>query len=374
MTLFTAAGVLRPWFRLPDMLGNRGLGNLGPDLARALAETALRLFSKGDVRAAWSKASGALERDPKGDFRKQLGIVFYSHGKLLTSEGMIQKAVRDFQTAADCDGRNELFRNRLRVARRALEHSRRWGGTDFLRRKRVIEFCHDMKATKTGSIEDLPQQAVWHYVSQAGYIHPPSPEAKLPSAMDLDEFHALGTYRWRGDVKAYDDFSVWVRRMKTGENTVARHLGGLLADWISSPSSKTDCARDADFLVAVPGAPQRENERRLNPPEELAKELEKILGIPLLSNVLRRDNAPRSRETPYEVLRRSYKLGKNAIQVKDRWVLLADDVATKGHTLRACSELLRDAGAKRVVCVVLAQAVSTLREERAAAARNASTT
>ena len=354
------------------MPGNRSLDNLGAVLADSLANEALRLLSDGDVREAWSKASRALKADPKGKFRKRLGAVFYSHGKLLTSEGMIQVAVRDFQTAVDCDGRNELFRHRLRVARRALEHSRRWASTaagargagpDFLPRKRVIDFCHDMKAKRTVSIENLPQQAVLHFVTEAGYVHPPL--AKLPSATYLDEFHALGTYRWRGDAKASDTFSRWIRRMKDGDGTVARHLGGLLADWTCS---RPDCAADADILVAVPGAPQRENERGFNPPEELAKELERILGIPFLSKALGRDNAPKSREAPYEVLRRSFNPGKNAGQVKGRFVLLVDDVATKGHTLRACSELLREAGAMRVDCVVLAQAVSTLREQRAAAA------
>lgn len=354
------------------MPGSHSLGNLGAVLADTLAAEALRRFSDGDVRGAQSKASRALKADPKGDFRKRLGIVFYSHGKLLSSEGMIQMAVRDFQTAVDCDSRNELFRHRLRVARHALQHSRRWAsaptgataaGSDFVRRARVVDFCHDMKAKRTVSIENLPHQPVLHFVTEAGYVH--RPLAKLPSATHLDGFHALGTYRWRGDVKASDTFSRWIRRMKDGERTVARHLGGLLADWTcSSP----DCAADADILVAVPGAPQRENERGFNPPEELAKELEGILGIPFLSKALSRDNAPRSREAPYEVLRRSFKQGKNAAQVKGRCVLLVDDVATQGHTLRACSELLHEAGAMRVVCVVLAQAVSTLREQRAAAA------
>lgn len=352
------------------MLGNRGLGNVGAVLAGTLAKEALRHLSDGDVAAAQSQASRALKADPKGDFRKRLGKVFYAHGKLLTSEGKIQMAVRDFETAVDCEDRNELFRHRLRVARKAIECSRQWGGaptgattanTEVPRKERVIQFCHDMKAARNVSIENLPQQAVLHFVNEAGYIH--RPLAQLPAAMYVDEFHALGTYRWRGDVKARDTFSRWIRRMKDGERTVARHLGGLLADWTCSMA---DCAANADFLVAVPGAPQRENERGFNPPEELAKELEGILGIPFLSKILSRDNAPRSRETPYQVLRRSYKPGKNADRVKDSCVLLVDDVATQGHTLRACSELLRDAGAMRVICVVLAQAVTTLREQRAA--------
>ena len=47
-------------------------------------------------------------------------------------------------------------------------------------------------------------------------------------------------------------------------------------------------------------------------------------------------------------------------------VVLVDDVAARGYTLRACSERLREAGARRVVCVVLAQSVTTLREQREA--------
>lgn len=359
------------------MPGNRGLGDIGSSLAKARADKALRLFPKGsvrvskdDVRAAHSAASGALEAHPRGEFRKRLGIVFYSHGKLLTSEGKFQAAVRDFQKALDCDGRNKLFKRRLQAARDALKHSRQWpgtptdapsGGPDVIRRARVVAFCGEMKSRGNVSTEGLPQEAVWHYVNEADYIHPPA--AKLPLAKDLDEFHALGTYRWRGDEKASDTFSRWIRRMKDGEEPVARHLGGLLADWTWS---STDCARDADFLVAVPGAPQRENERGFNPPEELAQELESILGIPFLSQALSRVAAPRAREMPYEELRRSFKLGRIKDEIKDRCVLLVDDVATRGGTLLACSKLLRNAGAMRVVCVVLAQAVTTRREKLAA--------
>ena len=359
------------------MPGNRGLGDIGSSLAKARADKALRLFPKGsvrvskdDVRAAHSAASRALEAHPRGEFRKRLGIVFYSHGKLLTSEGKFQAAVRDFQKALDCDGRNKLFQRRLQVARDALKRSRQWPGTptgsatvgtDVIRKARVVAFCGEMKSRGNVSTVGLPQEAVWHYVNEADYIHPPA--AELPLAKDLDEFHALGTYRWQGDEKASDPFSRWIRRMKDGERTVARHLGGLLADWTWS---RTDCARDADFLVAVPGAPQRENERGFNPPEELADELERVLGIPFLSQALSRVAAPRAREMPYEELRRSFKLGKIKDDVKNRCVLLVDDVATRGHTLLACSKLLRNAGAMRVVCVVLAQAVTSHREKLAA--------
>jgi ComF family protein len=46
---------------------------------------------------------------------------------------------------------------------------------------------------------------------------------------------------------------------------------------------------------------------------------------------------------------------KNQDAVKDKGVLLVDDVATTGHTLNECARVLLKAGAKNVRCLVLAR-------------------
>ena len=211
-----------------------------------------------------------------------------------------------------------------------------------------------MNGKRNVTLSDLPRAAVLHYVRKAGYLYPPP--VGLREEAHLDEFFALGTYRWQGDENSGDQFTRWVRRLKDGDRIVSKHLGRLLGDWIWS---ETDCVKDTDFLATVPGEPQREAQRGFNPPDVLGGAVQDCLGVPLLLSVLERDESSRARELAYQDILTSFSLGNTVQQIEGRSVLLLDDVATRGYTLRACSEHLRDAGAKRVVCVVLAQAVST---------------
>ena len=346
-------------------MGN-SLRDLGTMLAATNARSALKSLVGGDVQAAYKQAVRALELRLKVEDRRQLGKVFYAHGKLLASEGQFGKATADFAKAVDCSSHIETFRRRHRTAVHALKQSSirvisQSGAPitdgDLIRRYDVVSFCSAMRANPNVSLSNLPAAAVLNYVRKAGYLYPP--QTRLPDEDHLDEFHALGTYRWQGDEKSGDQFTRWVRRMKGGERVVSEHLGRLLAEWIWS---ETDCVKDTDFLVTVPGGPQREAQRGFNPPDVLAKAVQDCLGIPLLQRVLEREESSHARELSYQDVRRSFSLGTTAQQIKGGSVLLLDDVGTRGYTLRACSEYLQDAGAQRVVCVVLAQAVTTHRE------------
>ena len=357
----------------PAKLSRTTMGNNLSDLGKLVAATyahgALSALAGGDVRAAHAKAVRALQMRLSEEDRQQLGKVFYAHGKLLTSEGQFNKATADFARAVDCSDRNETYRLRHRTAEKALKQSflrvvsqgaKPITDAILIRRFDVVSFCNDMCAKHNLPLSDLPQAAILHYVQKAGYVYP-SP-VRLPEEAHLDEFHALGTYRWQGDEKSGDQFTRWVRRLKDGDKTVTEHLGRLLGDWIWS---ETDCVKDTDYLVTVPGGPQREAHRGFNPPEVLAKAVQDCLGVPLLLRVLKRDESSRARELNYQDVRACFSLGKAAQKINGRSVLLIDDVATRGYSLWACSELLRNAGAKRVVCIALAQAVSTLRERQA---------
>ena len=322
-------------------------------LASSRAGDALRLRAQGNIQEARAKAARALEAHLSVDRRRDLAPVFYEHGRLLASKGQFRKAVDDFEQAVQCDDRNEIFRLRLRTARKALARFSKQNP-----KSAVQTFRHAMKSRSNVLITDLPRAAVWAYVEKARYIV--QPPAKLPEHANLDAFHALGTYRWQGDEKSSDPFSRWIRRMKKGDHTVTHQLGRLLAEWTWA---EMDCTSDADFLIPVPGARPRENERGFNPPEELARVLEDYLGIPLCLDTLRRDASRRARELPYQDVLECFRLGNPKQTVAGRGILLIDDVATRGDTLRACSEHLRQAGAKRVVCIALAQSVTTHREK-----------
>ena len=337
-------------------------------LAATTANDALVDLSRGNVRSAYEAAVRASRQPLRKEDRRQLGKIFYANGKLRTAEGQFENAAKDFAKAVAYDNQNEAFRLRHQAAVRALEQSfsrvfshdreRFAHASQFRRRLDVISFCNDMCTKRNVSLSNLPPAAVLYYVRKAGYLFPP--RVNLPKAAWIDEFFALGTYRWQGDEKSGDQFSRWVRRLKDGDVLVSKHLGRLLADWIWS---ETHCLKDADLLVTVPGEPQREARRGFNPPEELAKAIQGCLGVPLLLDALKRNESSRARELTYQDVWRCFSVGKAAKQIERQNIALVDDVATRGYTLRACAEHLREAGAQRVVCVVLAQSVTTHREQ-----------
>lgn len=336
-------------------IGN-SLSDLGKKLVAARVGDALTALDRGDVEAAYKAACRSMQLKLVGEQRQQLGEIFYRHGKLLTSRGRFGEATNDFSKAVSFSQHNETFSLRHRAAMQALKRS---FCADQNRQSDIVSFCADMKGRKNVPIANPPRAAILHYVREAEHLH--RPQVKLVDENRLDEFHALGTYRWRGDEKSADLFSQWIRRLKNGDKIASKHLGRLLCDWIWS---ETDCVKNADFLVAVPGDPQREAERGFNPPQMLAKAIQECLGIPMLAGVLERQPSFRSRESTYKELRKAHRLDKTARHVEGRSIVLVDDVATRGRTLTVCTEHLRDAGATRVVCVVLAQSVTTRREQR----------
>ena len=341
------------------MANNGDLSDGWEQLASSRAGDALRLRAQGNIPDARAKAAGALEARLNVDRRRELGTVFYEHGRLLASKGQFRKAVDDFEQAVRCDDRNEIFRLRLRTASKALARFSKQNP-----KSAVQTFRHAMKSRSNVLDAELSEAAVWAYVEKAGYIV--RPPTKLPEHGNLDAFHALGTYRWQGDEKSSDPFSRWIRRMKKGDRTVTRHLGRLLAEWTWA---EMDCTSDADFLIPVPRARSPEAEQALNPPEELARVLQDSLGIPLCLDTLRRDPPPAAGELPYQDVLECFQLGNSRQNIAGKGILLIDDVATRGYTLRACSEHLRQAGAKRVVCIVLAQSATTHRENSTGGSR-----
>ena len=58
----------------------------------------------------------------------------------------------------------------------------------------------------------------------------------------------------------------------------------------------------------------------------------------------------RSKETHFESIRI-----ENTGLIKDKYVILLDDVTTSGNSLLACKEILENAGSKNVLCVALAK-------------------
>ena len=117
----------------------------------------------------------------------------------------------------------------------------------------------------------------------------------------------------------------------------------------------------ADVVIPIPLHPNRLKERGYNQAEIIAKPLSEKLNIPLALNAIER-----VRDTPKQSLSKSFEdralnikdafkvISKN--EVKDKVVLLIDDVYTTGSTLSECAKVLLKAKAKEVYCLTVAHA------------------
>jgi ComF family protein len=116
-----------------------------------------------------------------------------------------------------------------------------------------------------------------------------------------------------------------------------------------------------DLVVPVPLSPERARLRGFNQAELLARPLAAARGWRLdeAALVRSRDTAQQTRLPARE--RRANMVGAFAVleteTVRDRRVLLVDDVCTTGATLEACAVPLIEAGAAGVWALVIAREV-----------------
>jgi ComF family protein len=129
-------------------------------------------------------------------------------------------------------------------------------------------------------------------------------------------------------------------------------LGKLMGDyWEKSPLP-------AEIIVPVPLHKDRLRERGYNQAALLARELGKSIGLPVSENSLVRVRATRpqvelgAQERKENV---SDAFHCSNIELKEKQVLLIDDVCTTGATLEACSIALRQVGARSVWAFTLAR-------------------
>ncbi|MDO8557752.1 MAG: ComF family protein [bacterium] len=113
-------------------------------------------------------------------------------------------------------------------------------------------------------------------------------------------------------------------------------------------------------LVPVPLSKRRERWRGFNQAREIAVLLGKALQISLCDNALfrTRNTVPQieavSRKERFENIRGAFKVA-DPLQIKNKTILLVDDVATSLATLNECARVLKGAGAKEVWGIVVAR-------------------
>lgn len=136
---------------------------------------------------------------------------------------------------------------------------------------------------------------------------------------------------------------------------IAEPLAVLLGDYLTAKPIP------GEVLVPVPLHHRRLRERGYNQSELLARELGKLIGLPVAANCLARERhtPPQARTTSVSERQSnvSHAFTCHDQRCKDKKVLLIDDVATSGATLEACAAALKAAGASSVWGLTLAREV-----------------
>lgn len=154
-------------------------------------------------------------------------------------------------------------------------------------------------------------------------------------------------------------------------------LGRWFAQRLEEVTRENVVLKEADVVVPVPLHPARLRERGYNQAELIAKPLARAMRLPLVSYLLVRTKARPSRlllsrRERWLTVRGAYDIRKGA-RVDNLHILLIDDVFTTGATLDACSRALKRAGAKSVVGLTVARAVSRAAADTAASGQKFTT-
>ncbi len=116
-----------------------------------------------------------------------------------------------------------------------------------------------------------------------------------------------------------------------------------------------------DILLPVPLHDRRLKERGYNQSELLAREISKVIALPVKVNLVKRvkDNKPQARTVSVKERRinmlNAFVCTSSEVYGKD--IVIIDDVCTSGATLESCAGALKAGGARNIVGFTLAREI-----------------
>jgi competence protein ComFC len=140
---------------------------------------------------------------------------------------------------------------------------------------------------------------------------------------------------------------------------LAETLASLIVEHLILSNKNTEEIWRNSGLIPVPLDKKKLKARGYNQSEELAKELSKIMKIPVISgNLIKiKPTKPQmelSKEEREINLKDAFQI-KNPADLAEKKMFLVDDVYTTGSTMEECAKVLRKAGAKQVWGITIAR-------------------
>lgn len=114
-----------------------------------------------------------------------------------------------------------------------------------------------------------------------------------------------------------------------------------------------------DLVTCVPSSKDKMSERGYNPAELLAKGISRRYKIPFHYLLVKKDNHSQKKEKytgRFINIIDSFKVNKSD-EIAGKNILIIDDIFTTGATLNECARMLKENGAKSIICAVVAKVV-----------------
>lgn len=113
---------------------------------------------------------------------------------------------------------------------------------------------------------------------------------------------------------------------------------------------------DIDIITSVPMYRRKKISRGYNQADLLAKYIGKYLDLPVNNKLLMRTNNSLEQHSlnasgRFNLANEIYFINENHDNIKDKNILICDDVFTTGATMNRCASLLKSIGARKVYCV-----------------------
>jgi len=100
-----------------------------------------------------------------------------------------------------------------------------------------------------------------------------------------------------------------------------------------------------DYILFVPLHKNRLRQRGFNQAEKIAVDLSKIMNIPVVDNIYRKNNTRRlyklDKEERVKELKNAFIINNNIIDLRNKNILLVDDIFTTGSTVNEISKVLK---------------------------------
>lgn len=144
-----------------------------------------------------------------------------------------------------------------------------------------------------------------------------------------------------------------------------RLFGNLFGKMIYEKLKEIPYICDFDTIIPVPLHESRLQERGYNQSEIIAEDISRFFGIEMINDGLFRIRETKRQSSLKGLERRENVKGAFYAYpdiIKDKRIVLVDDICTMGETLRACADALKIAGAKEIIAITLC--VSTIEEKK----------